>query len=311
MKVIHHVLVSGLMLTALGQHTYAMDKEEEQKQAKSQQHTVANSDSVAPTDVNDATLPAHIVIAAVVHSKDEEVSKAKAAETAQQALDAEKAKEQEATKAKLEQAAKDQEAAAQRELALKVESEFKAKAEKEESDRQAEQEASRLKAEAESESKAKAAETAQQALDAEKVKEQEVAKNVEIPTEVDVVPEAIAATVESAIASDFRPVSSVDTKSLVPVSFTVRNTKTKFGQDVYVIGNTAELGRWDPAKAIKMFCTDIDPTWNVIVPHAAGQTITYKYIKRPNDSVWMNGSDLSFTVSPETASVQQLQDMWR
>ena len=233
MKVIHHVLVSGLMLTALGQHTYAMDKEEEQKQAKSQQHTVANSDSVAPTDVNDATLPAHIVIAAVVHSKDEEVSKAKAAETAQQALDA------------------------------------------------------------------------------EKVKEQEVAKNVEIPTEVDVVPEAIAATVESAIASDFRPVSSVDTKSLVPVSFTVRNTKTKFGQDVYVIGNTAELGRWDPAKAIKMFCTDIDPTWNVIVPHAAGQTITYKYIKRPNDSVWMNGSDLSFTVSPETASVQQLQDMWR
>eukprot|EP01055_Gregarina_sp_Pseudo9_P002676 Gregarina_sp_Pseudo_9__2675@NODE_2922_length_822_cov_11_337165_g2668_i0_p1_GENE_NODE_2922_length_822_cov_11_337165_g2668_i0NODE_2922_length_822_cov_11_337165_g2668_i0_p1_ORF_typecomplete_len166_score34_49CBM_20/PF00686_19/5_9e03CBM_20/PF00686_19/2_7e26CBM_48/PF02922_18/0_0074_NODE_2922_length_822_cov_11_337165_g2668_i0254751 len=60
------------------------------------------------------------------------------------------------------------------------------------------------------------------------------------------------------------------------VSFLV-NFATYFGQELYIIGNTSELGEWIPEKAVKMTWSEGN-NWRCDVPFQSNQTIQYKYL---------------------------------
>ncbi|MDU0331292.1 MULTISPECIES: alpha-amylase family glycosyl hydrolase [Paenibacillus] len=106
-----------------------------------------------------------------------------------------------------------------------------------------------------------------------------------------------------------RNASSVDSNSYssfnlltgdqVSVRFVINNANTTLGENVYLTGNIAELGNWDPDKAIGPFFNQIIrtyPTWYFDVSVPAGTTLEFKFIKKNGTSVtWEGGSNHSFT----------------
>ncbi|SEG10489.1 alpha-amylase [Thermomonospora echinospora] len=82
----------------------------------------------------------------------------------------------------------------------------------------------------------------------------------------------------------------------VKVNFTV-TASTVSGQDVYVVGNTAELGNWNPANAVKLNTDQSTyPTWRGSVTLKPNTAVAYKYIKKNGGQVvWEEGADRTFT----------------
>jgi glycosidase len=90
---------------------------------------------------------------------------------------------------------------------------------------------------------------------------------------------------------------------LVPVTFTVLNAiPTNPGDEIYLTGNTVELGNWatTPATAIGAMLTTAGtyPNWWLTVSVPAGKTLQYKFIRiQANGSVtWENGANHSYSV---------------
>ncbi|GIO36391.1 putative cyclomaltodextrin glucanotransferase [Paenibacillus antibioticophila] len=106
-----------------------------------------------------------------------------------------------------------------------------------------------------------------------------------------------------------RTASSVDSNSYnsfnlltgdqVSVRFVVNNATTAFGENVYLTGNTAELGNWDPDKAIGPFFNQIIaayPSWYYDVSVPAGTNLQFKFIKKNGNTVnWEGGNNHSYT----------------
>nr|WP_260408026.1 carbohydrate-binding module family 20 domain-containing protein [Planomonospora venezuelensis] len=85
---------------------------------------------------------------------------------------------------------------------------------------------------------------------------------------------------------------------------------TSWGQNVFVVGDAAELGSWNPANAVALSSADY-PVWKATVNLPAGKTIFYKYIKKnPDGSVtWESDPDRSFT-TPSSGTATR-NDTWR
>ena len=98
------------------------------------------------------------------------------------------------------------------------------------------------------------------------------------------------------------PVPSEDTV------FTIQNATTYWGQNVYLVGNCAELGNWNPAKAVKLECPQY-PSWTAKVKLPKGKTIEFKAIKKDGNGnvVWESGSNHSYTVPQNGASICTVQ----
>jgi chitodextrinase len=94
---------------------------------------------------------------------------------------------------------------------------------------------------------------------------------------------------------------------LVGVTFTVSAT-TAGNQNVYVIGDSAELGGWDTSKA-KPLNANPSPTWTTTLTLPANTTIQYKYIKKEGNVVWEGGGNRRFT-TPASGSVSR-DDSWQ
>jgi glucoamylase len=63
------------------------------------------------------------------------------------------------------------------------------------------------------------------------------------------------------------------------------NATTYYGENIYVIGNTSDLGAWDIANAYPMGSGDYTsgrPLWNESIYLTAGETISYKYVRQEN-----------------------------
>jgi alpha-amylase len=65
----------------------------------------------------------------------------------------------------------------------------------------------------------------------------------------------------------------------VNVNFTCQNGNTTLGQSVYVVGNTAEIGNWSPAGAVRM-TPSAYPTWTATIALPASRTVEWKCLKR-------------------------------
>jgi len=93
------------------------------------------------------------------------------------------------------------------------------------------------------------------------------------------------------------PLSNSEEEESVEVNFSCNNGTTITGQNVYVVGNTAELGNWDPTNAVKL-TPSAYPTWTgTIALDNPTNTVEWKCIKiAPDASVqWQGGSNNEFS----------------
>lgn len=92
-------------------------------------------------------------------------------------------------------------------------------------------------------------------------------------------------------------------------SFAV-NATTVFGQNIYVVGDNATLGTWDPAKSLPLSSASY-PVWKLDVTMAAGTSFQYKYIRKDGSGsvTWESGANRTATV-PSTGKIV-LNDTWR
>ncbi|MFW7378481.1 MAG: glucan 1,4-alpha-maltotetraohydrolase domain-containing protein [Oligoflexus sp.] len=68
---------------------------------------------------------------------------------------------------------------------------------------------------------------------------------------------------------------------LTTAKFRIANADTAWGDGVYLVGNLAELGNWNPALglALKIEGTGANAVWTGSIELPAGQAIEYKYVK--------------------------------
>ena len=75
------------------------------------------------------------------------------------------------------------------------------------------------------------------------------------------------------------------------VTFNVTYSNTVSGQDVYVVGSTAQLGSWNTASAIKLSGAAW-PKWTGTVTLTSGTAVQYKYIRKDaaGNVLWEGGA---------------------
>ena len=63
------------------------------------------------------------------------------------------------------------------------------------------------------------------------------------------------------------------------------NATTYFGENIYVVGNTTDLGAWDIANSLPMGAggyTQARPLWSVSAYLNAGEHVSYVYVRQEN-----------------------------
>lgn len=89
------------------------------------------------------------------------------------------------------------------------------------------------------------------------------------------------------------------------------NATTQLGQNIYVTGNQAALGNWNPASAPKLDPATY-PVWKLDVSLPAGTTFEYKYVRKDasGNVTWESGANRTATVPP-SGKVTLTADVWR
>jgi glycosidase len=95
---------------------------------------------------------------------------------------------------------------------------------------------------------------------------------------------------------------TVLTANVVPVTFTVSNAATSWGQNVFLTGSTVELGNWSTTwdGAIGPMLNPSYPAWFINASMPAGQAIQFKFIKidQNGNVTWEGGANHTYTVPP-------------
>ncbi|WYZ46431.1 hypothetical protein EsH8_IX_000656 [Colletotrichum jinshuiense] len=100
-----------------------------------------------------------------------------------------------------------------------------------------------------------------------------------------------------------------------PVIFLV-NATTYFGEDLFILGNIAELGSWNVENALPMSASNYTaerPLWNVDVELPGGQNVSYIYVRRQNCNQGYIYEETNRTLTvPSCNSAQRLMtdDAW-
>ena len=89
------------------------------------------------------------------------------------------------------------------------------------------------------------------------------------------------------------------------------NVTTTFGQNVFVTGNTAALGNWDPASAVALSSASY-PVWKATVALPANTSVEYKYIKKEGSTVtWESDPNRTRTTASASPCTATWADTWR
>ncbi|MEW5854966.1 MAG: carbohydrate-binding module family 20 domain-containing protein [Myxococcota bacterium] len=96
----------------------------------------------------------------------------------------------------------------------------------------------------------------------------------------------------------------------VTVPITVHQASTFYGQEVRVVGNTDELGAWDPTRGVRLLPTAY-PTWQGAVALPRGVTVEFKLVKvdEAGNVTWEGGGNRQLGV-PLDGDVN-IQGVWR
>ncbi|MEV0883219.1 carbohydrate-binding module family 20 domain-containing protein [Streptomyces microflavus] len=89
------------------------------------------------------------------------------------------------------------------------------------------------------------------------------------------------------------------------------NATTQPGQNIYVTGDQAALGNWNPANAQKLDPASY-PVWKLDVNLPAGTSFAYKYVRKDagGNVTWESGANRTATV-PSSGKVTLTADVWR
>ncbi|MEV0902109.1 S8 family serine peptidase [Actinoplanes sp. NPDC049802] len=111
--------------------------------------------------------------------------------------------------------------------------------------------------------------------------------------------DALVHSVDTASVSEGSGVTVRPPANRIAATFNVNRT-TWYGQNVYVAGNLAELGGWDPARA-RPLSADGYPVWSGSVSLPPNTAVEFKYlVKDPDGTVtWEAGANRT-TVTPPT-----------
>lgn len=92
-------------------------------------------------------------------------------------------------------------------------------------------------------------------------------------------------------------------------SFNV-NATTSFGQNIFVVGNTAALGSWNTAAALPLTSAGY-PVWRLGLGMGAGTSFQYKYLRKDAGGAvtWESGANRSAVVPG--SGIVTLNDTWR
>ncbi|MFD7639409.1 carbohydrate-binding module family 20 domain-containing protein [Kitasatospora sp. NPDC059795] len=95
----------------------------------------------------------------------------------------------------------------------------------------------------------------------------------------------------------------------VSVTFS-ENRTTVYGQNVYLVGSTAQLGSWNPAGALPMSAASY-PNWKLTLSLPSGTAFEYKYIVKDasGNVTWESGANRTYTTGA-SGSVT-LNDSWK
>jgi alpha-amylase len=93
------------------------------------------------------------------------------------------------------------------------------------------------------------------------------------------------------------------------VSFNVTYSNTVSGQDVYVLGSTAQLGAWNAANAVKLSGASF-PVWKGTINLTSGTSVQYKYIRKDaaGNVLYEGGANRTFT---PTGTSQTRTETWQ
>jgi len=91
----------------------------------------------------------------------------------------------------------------------------------------------------------------------------------------------------------------------------VVNAATVWGENVFVTGNTAALGNWNPAAAVALSSATY-PVWRGTANLPAGTSIQYKYIKKNGSQViWESDPNRARTTAASGTCSATWTDAWR
>ncbi|WP_349944709.1 alpha-amylase family glycosyl hydrolase [Lacrimispora sp. BS-2] len=87
-------------------------------------------------------------------------------------------------------------------------------------------------------------------------------------------------------------------QTMIPVTFTVNHAKTNWGENIYIAGNCAELGNWNPAAGAGPAACPNYPAWTLTVSLMPGTAIEFKAIKKDGSGkvIWQGGNNHTYTV---------------
>jgi alpha-amylase len=86
---------------------------------------------------------------------------------------------------------------------------------------------------------------------------------------------------------------------------------TTWGQNVFVTGNTAALGNWDPASAVALSSATY-PVWQATVSLPGNTAVQYKYIKKEGSTViWESDPNRTRTTASASPCTATWTDTWR
>ncbi|MFI1522627.1 carbohydrate-binding module family 20 domain-containing protein [Kitasatospora cineracea] len=102
---------------------------------------------------------------------------------------------------------------------------------------------------------------------------------------------------------------STATTGQVTVNFS-ENKTTVYGQNVYLVGSTAQLGSWNPASALPMSSASY-PNWTLSLTLPANSAFEYKYIVKDaaGNVTWESGANRSYTTG--ASGTATLTDSWK
>ncbi|GAA4877338.1 carbohydrate-binding module family 20 domain-containing protein [Kitasatospora terrestris] len=105
---------------------------------------------------------------------------------------------------------------------------------------------------------------------------------------------------------------AADSGDAAPLTSFRATATTVWGQGLFVVGDLAELGAWDPAKAVPL-STDAGtyPLWTGTAPLPPDTAVQYKYLKKnPDGTVIWEGGDNRTGVTPPTGA-PTFTDTWQ
>lgn len=84
----------------------------------------------------------------------------------------------------------------------------------------------------------------------------------------------------------------------IPVTFNINNATTSWGQNVYLVGSSSELGSWATGSALGSAACPSYPNWTITAELQPGQNIEFKAIKKDSSGnvTWESCSNHTYTV---------------